>query len=329
MAFLTEFSYRQLIERIEIDNIERIDKQFFIKNIFDNEYLFYFFNQFELKRLFKEKVVLSGDKAYVLVYKEVPQRVDNLNFVLEIKGKVKYHKDNSCKALNRGFKNFFMPEPIVKLESENAEKHKYLVEEIRNWFEINNFTIDRYINGEINDNILTTKFNQSFPAKFDIEPISISQSDKGQFKWYIERNTTGNVGTEKVFDYNQFLITLTDLIKKRDYICNSLTMQNLSKYDFLINRTDVEIEQYILDSINKGYLKSVSEVFIKNYGIENLKKFWQKHIELKKESFKLLSEYFKWTYNFKEKSFDEVFLEDFNIESCSLCYNCDLKEPNP
>ena len=54
MAFLTEFSYKQLIERIEVENVQRIDKQFFIKNIFDNEYLFYFFNQFELKRLFKE-----------------------------------------------------------------------------------------------------------------------------------------------------------------------------------------------------------------------------------------------------------------------------------
>jgi hypothetical protein len=320
MAYLTEFSYRQLIERVEIENGERIDRQFFTTNIFDNEYLFYFFNQFELKRLFKEKIILSGDKAFVLVYKEVPQRKDNLNYVLEIKGKVKYHKDDNCVALNRGFKNFFMPEPIVRLESENPEKHKNLVEEIRHWFEINNFTVDRYINGEINDNILTTKFNQNFPSKFDIEPISISQSEKGQFNWYIERKTTGNVGIEKVFDYNEFLIKLTDYIKKREYLCNSTTMQNLSRYDFLINRTDIEIQKYILESIQNGYLKNVSDIFIRNYGIENLKEFWQKHINLKQEAFNFLSEYFKWTYNFKEKSFEEVFLKDFNIESCGLCY---------
>jgi hypothetical protein len=134
MAYLTESSYRQLIERVEIKNIERIDKQFFTTNIFYNEYLFYFFNQFELKRLFKEKIILSGAKAFVLVYKEVPQRKDNLNYVLEIKGKVKYHKDDKCIALNRGFKNFFMPEPIVRLEREKPAKHKNLVEEIRNWF---------------------------------------------------------------------------------------------------------------------------------------------------------------------------------------------------
>jgi hypothetical protein len=321
MAFLTEFSYRQLIERVQIENIERIDIQFFKKNIFDNEYLFYFFNQFELKKLFKEKVILSGDKAFVLVYKEVPKRVDNLNYVLEIKGKVKYHKDNTCLALNRGFKNFFMPEPIVRLESEDPEKHKRLVEEIRHWFEKNNFTVERYIDGEINDEILTSRFNQFFPNNFTIEPIAISQSEKGQFKWYIERKTTGNVGTEKKFDYNDFLITLTDLIASRNYLCNSLTMQNLSKYDFLVNRSSEEIEKYIIESIETGYLKNVSDVFIKNYGIENLKFFWEKHLELKKTAFTMLSDFFKWTYNFKEKSFEEVFLEDFNLESCSLCYD--------
>ena len=320
MAFLTEFSYKQLIERIEVENVQRIDKQFFIKNIFDNEYLFYFFNQFELKRLFKEKILLSGEKNFVLVHKEVPKRADNLNYVLEIKGKVKYHKDNTCEALNRGFKNFFMPEPIVRLEEHEPEKHKKLVEEIRHWFEINNFSVDRYISGEINDKILTTQFNLFFPSTFDIETISISQSEKGQFNWYIERKTTGNIGVEKKFDYNDFLTIIIDLLKKREYLCNGATMQNLSRYDFLVNRSDEEIKNYILDSIAKGYLKNVSDVFIRNYGVDNLKKFWEKHIELKTNAFNLLSEYFKWTYNFKEKSFDEIFLEDFNLQSCSLCY---------
>lgn len=320
MAFLTEFSYRQLIERIEIENIERIDKYFFTTNIFDNEYLFYFFNQFELKRLLKEKTMLSGDNAFVLAYKEVPQRMDNLNYVLEIRGTVKYHKDNTCAALNRGFKNFFIPETIVRLENENPEKHKELVEEIRHWFSINNYTIDRYINGEINDVILTTQFNNYFPNKFGIEPITISQSDKGQFNWYIERKTTGNVGVEKNFVYNDFLTKITDLIKSRDYLCNSNTMQNLSRYDFLINKTDAEIEAFISDSIKKDFLKNVSDNFIRNYGIEKLKEFWEKHIALKKEAFSLLSEYFKWTYNFKENSFEEVFLQNFNIYPCGLCH---------
>ena len=57
-----------------------------------------------------------------------------------------------------------------------------------------------------------------------------------------------------------------------------------------------------------------------NYGYERLKEFWHKHRELKREAFYLLSEYFKWTYNYNEKAFDEIFLEDFNLKACNLCY---------
>ncbi|MDC1375267.1 hypothetical protein N8294_08815 [Polaribacter sp.] len=320
MAFLTEYSYRQLIERVEIENLDRIDQQFFKTNIYDNDYLYYLFNQLDLKKLFAEKIILSGDKAYVLTHKEVPERKDNRTYVLEIKGNVKYHKDNKCEALNRGFKNFYMPEPVVKLAEEDSKKHELIVEEIRLWFEKNNYTVYRYEAGEINDKTLTTDFNKTFPEKYEIEPIFISQSDKGQFQWYIEKKSTGNVSTKKSFDHNKFIIDIAELLKRRDFICNSRTMQNLSKYDFLVNRDNLDISNYITESIEKGYLKEVSNVFIDNYGFKRLKEFWNKHRELKKEAFNLLSEYFKWTYNYEEKTFDEIFLEDFNLKACNLCY---------
>jgi len=97
-------------------------------------------------------------------------------------------------------------------------------------------------------------------------------------------------------------------------------MEHLSRYDFLINREDSKIEEYILERIEKGYLKNTSNLFVRNYGIEKLKIFWEKHSELKLEAMSLLLEYFKWTYNFKENSFDEIFLKDFNIEPCAICY---------
>lgn len=323
MAYLTEYSYNQLIERIEILNLDRIDMQFFKSNIFNNEYLFYFFNQFELKKLLKEKLLLSGEKDYPLFYKEVPQRLDNQNYVLEIKGKVKYHKDSTCLALNRGFKNFFMPEPIVRLKDgteENEIKHEKIVIEIRKWFVQNNFDVDRYLNGEISDNFLTTKFNEHFPKTFDIDEISFSQTQKGDFKWYIERKTKGNVGIEKTFDYNNFLTKIIELIKDRDYICNGSTLQNLSKYDFLAKREDYEIAKHIKESISNGYLKNVDPIFITNYGMQKLKDFWNKHLSIKTAAINILSEYFKWTYKYNEKSFDEIFLEDFNLEPCGLCH---------
>lgn len=320
MAFLTDYSYRQLIERIEIENLERIDQQFFKTNIFDNDYLYYLFNQLDLKKLFAEKIILSRNKAFVLTHKEVPERKDNQAYVLEIKGNVKYHKDNKCKALNRGFKNFHMPETVVQLAQENSEKHEKLVKEIRFWFEKNNYTVYRYETGEIDDKILTTDFNKTFPKKFEIEPILISQSDKNQFKWYAERKSKGKVETEISFEYNEFIIKIAELLKRRDFICNSKTMQNLSKYDFLVERDNLYISNYIKERIEKGYLKNVSEIFIENYGFKRLKEFWNKHRRLKREAFNLLSDYFKWTYNYKQKTFDEIFLEDFNLKACNLCY---------
>lgn len=320
MAFLTGYSYSQLIQRVEIKDVDKIDKQFFKTNIYDNDYLYYFFNNLELKKMFAEKVLLSGDKRFVPVYKKVPDRQDNLNYVMSIKGKVKYHKNNSCKALNRGFRNFFIPEPIVRLEQASPQRHEKLVEEIRNWFKIKNYTLERYELGEITDKILTRDFNSTFPDKFDIDKISISQSDKGQFKWFIEKKTNSIEQTEVSFDHNVFLEKISELIKRRGYICNSNTLKNLSKYDHLVRRDNEAIVKYINESIEKGYLREVSPEFIANFGIENLKKLWSSHLSLKKEAMQLLSNFFKWTYNYDSSTFEEIFLEDYNLKACSLCY---------
>ena len=84
MAYLTNFSFNKLIETTEIVNVDRIDLQFFTKNIYDNQYLFYFFNQFELKKLLRSKAILSDSKDFALTYKDVPERIDNYSFILPV-----------------------------------------------------------------------------------------------------------------------------------------------------------------------------------------------------------------------------------------------------
>lgn len=321
MAYLTEYSFNQLIQHVEVPEVDKINQAFFKKNIYDNDYLFYFFNQFELKNLFKEKLLLSGNEGdFKLVYQNVPKRIDKSNYVLKIEGNVKYHKNNSCKALNYGFKNFFIPEPIAVLRDEEPDKHEKLVKEIREWFEQNNYTVQRYLNEEITDSKLTTAFNNKFPAEFDINEIVISTNEKNQFKWYIEKKSSGNREVELSFDNNKFLKQIGKLIYERDELCNSYTMKNLSRYDFLIKRTDTEIEDYILNAIKKGYLRNVELVFLQNYGLDRLKDFWEKHRTLKAKALDLLSDYYKWTYNFNENSFDEVFLESYNLKPCKQCF---------
>lgn len=327
MAYLTEYSFNQLVNKTIVKDIDRIDLQFFTSNIYENQYLFYFFNQFELKKIFREKIILSGNDEYILTYKEVPERKDNLDYVIELKGKVKYHNDLNCVALNRGFRNFFIPEKVVELKLVDSEKHEKIVEEIRNWFVINNITIERFEKGDIDSFYITKLYNSYFPDKYNIEPILISQKNDEQnnFQWYVSKKSE-NVTLEKTsFDYNIFLDSIIELIKRRDYLCNSKTMQNLSKYDYLINSNDLEILNIINTNIENGILKEVNVNFINNYGLSNLKEFWRKHKKLKLEAYSEISEYFKWTYNFKEKQFDYLYLESFNLEACTLC---ECKEEN-
>lgn len=321
MAYLTEYSFHQLINKTSIEKLERIDLNFFTKNIYDNKYMFYFFNQFELKKLFREKILLSGNNEYMLTYREVPERKDNLDYVIKLKGKVKYHNDLQCLGLNKGFKNFFMPEKVVELRLIDSQKHEMIVKEIRDWFIQNNITIERYENGEINSLMITKMYNSYFPKKYGIEPIIISQSinEQNNFQWYVAKKSDNITIRKNSFNYEIFLKSIHELIIKREYLCNSKTLQNLSRYDFLLNQNENEITKIINTNIENGTLKEVHINFIKNYGIAELKQFWHNHRQLKQEAYIEISEYFKWTYNLKEKQFDAVYLETFNLECCSLC----------
>lgn len=321
-AYLTEFSFKQLVKMTKIENMNNIDSDFFRLNIYDNKYLFYFFNQLELKDLFREKLILSENDLYIINYVDVPEREDNLNYVIKIKGKVKYHNSSNCVALDNGFKNFIMPENISRLKEIDNEKHKLIVVEIRRWFIENNFTVERYENKEINSILITKEFNKYFPEKYQIEPIIISQpkNEKHDFQWYIEKKG-GKIDLERSFDKEAFLNNIDELIKQRNYLCSSKTMLSLSKFDFLVNKNKDEILKTIQENIENKKLKNVNESFVKNYGLDKLIEFWKKHRQLKKSAYNELSNYFKWTYNLKEKKFSKIYLENFNIEECSLCKN--------
>ncbi|MES2864433.1 MAG: hypothetical protein V4666_09970 [Bacteroidota bacterium] len=315
MAYLTNFSFNKLIEMTEVQDVDRIDLQFFTTNIYDNQYLYYFFNQFELKKLFRSKILLSDSKAYILTYKDVPERIDNYSFILPVKGQVKYHMKLDCEALNRGFKNFFMPEVIVRLKENEPEKHQSIVEEIRNWFNQNNYTILRYENHEINSLEITKNFNSYFPKKYDIEPIMISDSDKleNNFQWYISKKTD-NIEVQIEFNYDDFIDNMILVIKKRHILCDTLEKDSLSRFDYMLKMTDTDINI----EINSGILSNLS-FCINKMGLIKLKEFWANHINLKNEAMKMLTEYFKWSYNFKEKQFDTIYLESFNLAKCRMC----------
>jgi hypothetical protein len=250
----------------------------------------------------------------------VEERHDNLNYVIEIKGHYKYHKNSECKMLNKGFKNFFMPEPVVYLEKNNPKLHKTIVEDVREWFEKNNYTIDRYIDGKITDSMLTKEFNDIFPKKYNIEKITLSSgSAENQFTWYASQKSSGHKELETEFDINTFKTQILKLLLQRNELCSGQALMGLSRYDYLIKKTDEEIEQKIIDAIQDGYLRNVKEVFLKNYTIPRLKDFWIIHKNIKEEVSSLLKNYFKWKNNFNENEFDKIFLENYNLKKCRSC----------
>lgn len=317
LVYLTESSYRQLVNTSDTKTFDLENAKEIFNQIYDNWKFYKMFNKSDFKFLYKSYLLLSGESGSFF-YKEVEDRKDDLGYILELKGKLKYHLNPNCERLNSGFRNFFVPEPIAKIGDE--DKRKELVNEIRNWFKINNYTIAKYNNGEINDKILTEAFNNFFPSKFSIvEKIVISQSDNNQFKWYIEKSTNA-VKVEYEFNMNSFIRSVNTIISDRNKLCKVLNpLYNLSKYDYLHSKIHEEINTVLNESINNGYLKEVTEDYIKQMGIENLITFWKQHIKIKIRAKKEFVELLKWKFNLGGAGLKNINLENFNFECCNLC----------
>ena len=316
LVYLTESSYRQLVNTSDTKTFDLENIKVIFNQIYDNWKFYKMFNKNDFKFLYKSYLLISGDSESVF-YKQVEDRKDDLGYILELKGKLKYHLNPNCMRLNSGFRNFFVPEPIAIIADEN--KRKELVNEIRNWFKINNYTVSRYNNGEITDKTLTEAFNNFFPSKFSIEKIVISQSDNNQFKWYIEK-TTNAVKVEYEYNMDNFIRSVNTIISERNKLCKtSNPLYNLSKYDYLHSKLHDQINSVLNESINKGFLKEVTKDYLEQMGIENLITFWKQHIEIKNRARKEFLELLKWKFNLGELGLKNIILEDFNFECCIIC----------
>ena len=260
--------------------------------------------------------MLSGDCEQIC-FREVEERVDNLGYIIELKGKLKYHLFPECEGLSKGFRNFFMPEPVQNIKDEETKKQ--VAEDVRNWFKTNNYSIDKYLKGEINDKTLTIAFNSYFPAKYKIDPITISESEKNQFQWYIEKKSD-SVKIEKEFSMIDFEKNVSNIIKERNNLCkHSIPLYNLSKFDYLHNKDINEIQDKLKESIDKNYLKEANRDYLENMGWENIVGFWKAHLELKYRARNEFVTLLKWKFNLKQIELQNIQLEDFNFEVCSMC----------
>ncbi|MEA5459915.1 hypothetical protein VB796_12745 [Arcicella sp. LKC2W] len=319
-VYLTESSYKQLINNTDIKSFNFEDAMAIFKQYYDNWRFYKMFNKNDIKFLYKNFSLLSGEENNIY-YRQVEERKDDLGYIIELKGKLKYHLNPNCEGLNRGFRNFIMPAPITRIEDEFRKTE--LVTEIRNWFKSNNYTIERYLNNEINDKLLTETFNKFFPLKYNIEQIIISQSCT-QFKWYTEKKSD-SVKIDKEFDMKDFQNNVNDIIRERNNLCkHSNQLWNLSKYDFLHSKPITEIKSSLIDSISNNYLKDVNLTYLENMGWENIITFWKAHLIIKYKARNEFMNLLKWKFNHRQNALLNIKLEDYNFECCIKCLDTSL-----
>jgi len=305
MAYLTNYTFNKLCKRLDIK--QEIDLQAFIDYIYKDESLFYFFNKLELKYLFNYKNLLENDEKYIVeYYQKVPQRRDTKSYVFEKPGKLKYHLTNECEFLKQDYIDFHIPQDIIDLGDN-------VVEEFRNWFKLKKYA-EKYFQGKLDVSKVVFDYNMRFTPKYNLKPLNES------YKLVIELPNSKVHDIHSEFNYNAFLNNIEEIKKKRTFRFQCKVTRTLSKFDFLINKTDKEIK----DRIAEVY----SDKFIENYGLDNLKDLFRYSLKLKRELLKNLTAYFKWSFENKNLNIDELTLDKFELKCCSCCKENILNEIN-
>jgi len=319
MAYLTKSSFNKLVRKVSISAFIK-SKEDFVSQIYDDGELYYFFNRLDLSELLKRKLLLSSEnhnESSIKVFQTVKIKIDNKKYIFFKGGKPKYHLYKNCSSLDKDFKDFLIPDEIRKAE---------LIDELRNWFNQNNFTADTQ------QDLLVFRFNSYFPIKYKEKGIKPIQG------FLIEENkNSGKTYVADYFDNLNFKQELDVLKSQRKRIYGvalnidkipSSILNVISKFDYLSqkNETD-EIVQKLTEVLGRDFTDFINEYpddtfengFFKPKGINRIILYLKKHYEIKHKAYRLLSDFLMWNYGLLDKQFNEVFLEDFNFECCKFC----------
>lgn len=324
MAYLTNSAFFRLANQIEFEEISHIDIDFFYKEIYDDKGLYYFFNQLDLKNLFNTKRLLETEDFTAVVHRKVSKRPDERRFIYTRETAIKYHLFQDCEALNRGFRDFRIPEDIKDIDDDEFKEE--IIEELRDWFKENNFTRERLDRGEIRKETIIMRYNNKFPVEYG--ELGVKRLELNSNLLIVDIKSSGVTEVDRFFDIAQFRNNLENLKRERYNLINSFyngttiiskeNLNKMSKNDYLINKTDWKIENElnrIIGSEFSEYLNHRS----RQSGMIIVKSFLRRHYKMKQKVRNLLLDYFKWKYDLKNKDYDIIFLEDFNIECCKYC----------
>lgn len=297
MAFLTKYNLSQLCQKLNV-NVE-VSLEMFLEHIYNDREIYSMLNKREIEYLFKYKMLLDDEEKFVVeYYQEVPEKEDTKKFVFNKGGKMKYHLSPQCKLISKDYLDFNIPEEI-KAIGDNA------ISEYRDWFNQNNFG-DKFRNKTIDKNAIIFAFNSKYPSKYNIKPIE----DNSNLLVIEQPNSKHeNVDYEHNADTTKIKLEKLKNEWNANFPCGVTRV--IAKFKHLLNKTDDEIENKISELFRP--------VFIQNYGMQNLKNKFILSKRLTTEIITLLLDQIKWTYNQKEKDFDNSTLEKFGLECCLSC----------
>ena len=244
-------------------------------------------------------MLLDDEEKFVVeYYQEVPEKEDTKNFVFNKGGKMKYHLSQECKLISKDYLDFNIPEEIKAIGD-------IAINEYRDWFNNNNFG-DKYRNKNIDKNAIIFAFNSKYPSKYNIKPIEDNSN-----LLIIEQPNSKHDAVDLEYNSDAAKFKLERLKNEWNINFPCRVTKVIAKFKHLLNKSDEEIQRKIAELF--------SPLFIQNYGMQNLKNKFTLSKKLTTEIVTLLLEHIKWSYNQKEKSFDNSTLEKFGLECCLHC----------
>lgn len=296
MANVTKFTFSKLCNKLEL-NID-ITLEMFLEHIYNDPTIYYIFNKKEIKFLFKYKNILEDEEKFVLEYYQfVPERQDQHNYVFETNRTMKYHLFNDCKYLASDYVDFRIPDDIKELGLEAVQYY-------RDWFKDQEYA-EKFFNNTLKVNQVVFDYNMHFPPRYNVKPLN------EDYALILELPNSQGIFTDSEFDHSEFLKKLDHLKTHFDNVFSCQVLKTLSKFQYLLTKPD--------SFINEKLSEIISPNFVTNYGLENIKEKLLYSRKIKFDLTQLLLDYFKWTYNFKNKSFDKITLEKFGLECCVGC----------
>lgn len=296
MANLTNYTYSKLCRKLEIKH--SIDLDFFLEHIYNDPKIYFMLNKFEVKYLFVYKSLLDDEeKFYLEYYKEVPERIDTQTYVYEQAGKLKYHLSQDCVFIKKDFIDFNIPPEIQELGNE-------VVKVYRDWFKSKGYA-ELHFSGKLDKSVVVFNYNLLFPKKYNVPVLNES------YELITNKPNSNSVVTEEVFNQEEFLKKIEHLKKLYDNTFSCKVSRTLSKFDYLLRKTNSEIQEKMEEIF--------SPEFLENYGMKNLKEKLKISRDIKIKIMAQLLDYFKWNYKINEKSFNNTTLEQFGLDCCGSC----------